>query len=78
MLSLPTSGFKWISPKILSLDKYVDHSLRGCVLEVDLEYPKKLHEMRYDYRLALDKLETKKEIMSDFQLIFSFFLGFPS
>ena len=34
--------------------------------------------MHYDYRLALDKLETKKEMLSDFQLIFSFFLGFPS
>ena len=35
---LPTSGFKWIDPKKFDLSKYTGKSLKGCVLELDLEY----------------------------------------
>ena len=41
---LPTSGFKWIDPKEFDLNKYASNSSKGCVLEVDLEYPKELQE----------------------------------
>ena len=37
---LPTSGFEWIDPKKFDLNKYASNSSKGCVLEVDLEYPK--------------------------------------
>ena len=37
---LPTSAFKWIGPKEFNLNKYTSNSSKGCVLEVDLEYPK--------------------------------------
>ena len=37
---LPTSGFKWIDPKEFNLNKYTSNSSKGCVLEVDPEYPK--------------------------------------
>ena len=37
---LPTSGFKGIDPKEFDLNKYTSDSSKGCVLEVDLEYPK--------------------------------------
>ena len=50
----------------LNWDKYDDTSLRGCVLEVDLEYPKVLHKLHNDYPLAPEKIEKKpKEILSD-------------
>ena len=39
---LPTSGFKWIDPNDFDSNKYSNNSLIGCVLEVDLEYPKEL------------------------------------
>ena len=39
---LPTSGFKWIDHKELDLNKYPSNSSKGCVLKVDLEYPKVL------------------------------------
>ena len=39
--------------------------MRACLLEVDLE---ELHELHNDYPLALDKLEFKREIFSDYQL----------
>ena len=41
--------------------------LKGCVLEVDLEYPKKLQELHNDYPLAPDKIEIKRE-MSNYKL----------
>ena len=37
---LPTSGFKWIDPKEFELNKYTNNNSKGCVLEVDIEYPK--------------------------------------
>ena len=39
---LPTSAFKWINPKEFDLNKYTSNSTKGCVLKVDLKYPKKL------------------------------------
>ena len=39
---LKTSGFKRIDPKEFDLNKYTSNSSKGCLLEVDLEYPKEL------------------------------------
>ena len=41
----PTSGFNWTDPKEFDLNKYASNSLKGCVLEVDLEYSKELREL---------------------------------
>ena len=65
---LPASGFKWIDPKEFDLNTYTSNSLKGCVLEVDLEYPKELHELQNDYLLAPDKIEIKKQMLSEYQL----------
>ena len=45
----------------LNWDKNDDNSLRGCVLEVDHEYPKVLHKLHNDYPLAPEKLK-KNEV----------------
>ena len=58
---LPTSGFKWINLKELDLNKYTSNSLKGCVLEVNLEYPKELRELHNDYPLAPDKQKLKEK-----------------
>ena len=50
------------------MDKYTSSSSKGCVLEVDLEYPKELRELHNDYLLAPEKIEIKREMLSDFQL----------
>ena len=63
-----TSGFKWIDPKEFDLNKYTSNSSKGCVLEVDLEYPKELRELHNDYPLALDKIEIKGEMLPEYQL----------
>ena len=65
---LPTSGFKWIDPKEFELNKYTSNSSKGCILEVDLEDPKELRELHSDYPLALNKIEIKRELLSDYQL----------
>ena len=65
---LPTSGSKWIDPKEFDLNEYTSNSSKGCGLEVDLEYPKELREFHNGYPLASDKIEIKKEMLSDYQL----------
>ena len=65
---LPTSGFKWIYPKKFDLNKYTSNSSKGCVLEVDLEYPEELIQLYNDYLLAPDKTEIKREALSEYQL----------
>ena len=68
MRILPTSSFKWIDPKEFDLNKCTSNSSKGCILGVDLEYPKELRELHNDYPLAPDKIETKREMLSDYQL----------
>ena len=40
---------------------------KGYILEVDLEYPKELHNARNDYPITPDRLEVKKAWMSGYQ-----------
>ena len=65
--SLPMGRFEWVDPVKFNLDIYDDNSCRGCVLEVDLEYLKELHELHNDYPWASSKLKIERE-MSDYQL----------
>ena len=53
--SLPTGGFKWKYPNEVQLTSYTEDSEKGLLLEVDLEYPKKLHDLHNDYPLAPEK-----------------------
>ena len=64
----PTNSFKWLDPKTFGLNTYTSNSSKGCVLEVNLEYPKELRELRNDYPLAPDKIEIEREMLSDYQL----------
>ena len=50
------------------MNKYTSNSSKGRVLEVDLEYPKEFQELNDGYSLALDKLQIKREILSEYQL----------
>ena len=75
---LPTSGFKWIDPEEFDLNKYTSNSLKGCILEVDLEYPKELRELHSDYPLAPDKIEIKREMLSEYKLKIADLLSFSS
>ena len=58
---LPYSGFKCV-------DKPPTEPGKGCILEVDLEYPAELHESHNDYPLAPERLKVKKEWLSGYQV----------
>ena len=62
---LPTIGFAWIDLKGFDLSKYTSSSLKGCVLEIDLEYPKQLRELCNDCPLAPDKIEIKRGMLTE-------------
>ena len=74
---LPTSGFKWIDRKEFDLNKYISNSSKGCVVEVDLEYPKELRELHNDYSLALDKIEIKRELLFEYEQIIADLYNIP-
>ena len=65
---LTASGFKWIDPKELDFNKYTSNSSKDCDLEVDLEYLIELQELCNDYPLAPDKIEIKREMLSNYEL----------
>ena len=50
------------------MNKDTSNSLKRCVLEIDLEYLKVLHKLHNDYPLVPVKIETKREILSEYQL----------
>ena len=65
---LPTNGFSWIDPKEFALNKYTSNNSKGHVLEVDFKYSKELSKLHNDYPLAPDKIEIKREMLSEYEL----------
>ena len=65
---LPTSGFKWLDSKVFDLSKYTSNISKERFLEVDLEFSKESRELHDDYPLAPDKIELKREMLSEYQL----------
>ena len=61
---LPYANFKWvkdinkIKQKLMNIKS---NSSAGYILEVDLEYPEKLHDIHNDYPLAPKKINIPKE-----------------
>jgi hypothetical protein len=54
---LPTHGFRWMSEDELDNWKTIaDKDGVGCILEVDLEYSKELHDLHNDYPLAPESI----------------------
>ena len=60
--------FQQVDSKEFDMNKYTGDSSKGCVLEVALEYPKELWELQNVYPLAPDKVQIKREILSEYQL----------
>ena len=58
----------FLDPKEFDLNNYTNDSSNGCVLEVGLEYPKELNELHNGYPLAPEKIEIKREMLSEYQL----------
>ena len=69
----PTGAFKLIDPKEFDSNKFSSNGSKGCVLEVDLEYPKELRKLYNDCSIAPYKIEIKKEMFSKYQLMIADF-----
>ena len=62
---LPYEKFEWLKNidgfDVMSINEKSDI---GYILEVDLEYPKELHELHNDYPLAPEKLAVSSDMLS--------------
>ena len=66
---LPTGRFRWMTQKQIDkidLAKYKEDSDKGIILEVDLEYPKELHDLHNDYPLAAEKIKVTNDMLSEY------------
>ena len=60
---------KWLSQKKidrLNLAAYTKDSEKGLILEVDLEYPKELHDLHNSYPLAPEQIKVQKNMLSNY------------
>ena len=58
--------FELIDVKGLDLNEFSDHIPKECVLDIHLEYPKELLDLRNYYPLAPEKTENKEDFLSDY------------
>ena len=68
---LPIGKLKWLKKaeiESIDIESINVDSQKGYILEVDLEYPKKLHDSHNAYLLAPESLIVQREWMSDYQL----------
>ena len=71
LMYLPYDEFEWLNDdEIDNIDFNCvsSESDVGYILEVDLEYPSKLHELHNDYPLAPKKMRVSKGMLSDYCL----------
>ena len=66
---LPTGNFKWMTEKQINkinLATYKEDSKKGLILEVDLEYPRELHDLHNDYPLGPEKNKVTENMLSNY------------
>ena len=66
---LPTGNFKWMTEKQINkinLATYKEDSKKGLILEVDLEYPRELHDLHNDYPLGPEKVKVTENMLSNY------------
>jgi hypothetical protein len=62
---LPIRGFKWMSDdELTNWKSLTDKEGVGCILEVDLEYPKELHDLHSEYPLAPESIKLEGSTVS--------------
>ena len=68
---LPYGDFKWFKTTNETVNRILnkkDNNSHGYFLEVDLDYPKNLHEEHSDYPMAPEKIKIKTEWLSPYSL----------
>ena len=67
---LPMGGFRWLNGNEINdfdVQNVSDNSEKGYILQVDLEYPKELHDEHDSYPLAPERLKVNLQWMSKYQ-----------
>ena len=60
---LPVNGFKWTYNNIINeefIKNYNENDKKGYILEVDVKYPKKLHDLHSDLLFLPERMEINK------------------
>ena len=52
--------------KKIDLGKYKEDGKKGLILEVDLEYPKKIHDLHNDYPVCPEKVKVSNDMLSGY------------
>ena len=66
---LPTGKFRWMTKKeidTIDLSKYKGDSKKGLILEVDVKYPRKLHDLHNDFPLDPEKIKVAKNMLFEY------------
>ena len=66
---LPYNGFKWLNQKEISdfcLNSVSENSSIDYILEVNLDYPSKLHDLHNDYPLPPEKFAISQNMLSNY------------
>ena len=64
---LPTGNFSWMTDKEISkidLGRYKKDGKKGLIPEMDIEYPRELHNTHNDYQVAPEKVKVSKNMLS--------------
>ena len=54
---LPTGGFKWVDIKPDTIRKLAKRKSKGYILEVDIRYPRKLHDSHNDLPFMCERMK---------------------
>ena len=54
---LPTGGFHWVDIKSDKISKLTKHKSKGYLLEVDVHYPKELHDYHNDLPFMCERMK---------------------
>ena len=60
---LPVDGFKWTDNSIINeefINNYNENDKKGYILEVDVKYPKELHDLHSDLPFLPERMEINK------------------
>ena len=60
---LPTNGFKWLDSNKINeefIKSYNENDIKGYILEVDVKYPKRLHELHSDLSFLSERMEVNR------------------
>ena len=65
-LNLPYGGFKWINPEEFDIENGKCNSEIGHILEVNLEYPKELHDEHNEYPYCPEHVTVTPDMLSPY------------